>query len=176
MNIDKSVSGARKCVKSIMNGLMDSHSDFSAHLWVIQISTSKSLKYCCYWWFWFAYFQFKSILFLADFYVLNSPSSLVRALHISGWTMFKWTSTYAIWSKHSNVPCGSRVMSSFTNWPWQAGLKLSKSTAIKMCCYACQLLDKFWHDAALWTPAVNGSLVHVCDVFLCYCHFPKWCP
>ena len=31
--------------------------------------------------------------------------------------------------------------------------------------------------AALWSPAVKGLLGYlVCDVFLCFCHFPMWCP
>ena len=46
------------------------------------------------------------------------------------------------------------VMSILTNWPWQAGLMLSTATSIKTGCYACQLLHKTWHDAALWSLAL----------------------
>ena len=32
-------------------------------------------------------------------------------------------------------------------------------------------------NAALWSPAgVAGLLVLVCGVWLCFCHFPVWCP
>ena len=31
---------------------------------------------------------------------------------------------------------------------------------------------------ALWSPAGKGlaSWLFVCDAFLCFCHFPIWCP
>ena len=31
--------------------------------------------------------------------------------------------------------------------------------------------------AALWSPAGKAPFCSlVCDVFLCFCHFPIWCP
>ena len=47
-------------------------------------------------------------------------------------------------------------------------------------CYLCFVFGMLFclFIAAMWSPAGKGwplgSLV--CDVFLCFCHFPMWCP
>ena len=35
-------------MESRMDGQADLHSDYSAHMWVVQKVYDKSLKYCCY--------------------------------------------------------------------------------------------------------------------------------
>ena len=70
-------------MESKLNGQMDSHSNYSAHVWVVQnfdsfqnivVKDDFDLHY----------FQFKiNILIFSIVYILNSRSSLVTVLHTS---------------------------------------------------------------------------------------------
>ena len=57
----------------------------------------------------------------------------------------------------------------------------SKATSfVDLFCYLCfvSVMLSCQFIAALWSPAWKGltSCSLVCDVFLCFCHFLKWCP
>ena len=59
---------------------------------------------------------------------------------------------------HPNIPCGSRVMNIFTNWPRLTGLMLSKASSIKKGYYTYKWLDNvdrgvWWH----WCRASNSG-------------------
>ena len=56
-----------------------------------------------------------------------------------------------------------------------------KCDAVDPFCYLCfvSVMLSYLFIAALWSPAGKGLtswLLCVCDVFLCFCHFPIWCP
>ena len=67
-------------MESKLNGQMDSHSEYSAHLYVVQNFDTKSLKYCCYLkrlslqlctFFEISYFRFKSFVKVELSYVFT---------------------------------------------------------------------------------------------------------
>ena len=43
-----SIRCQKECVESKYDGQTDTHSEYSAHLWVVQNFDTKSIKYCCY--------------------------------------------------------------------------------------------------------------------------------
>ena len=89
-------------MESKLNGQMDSHCGCSAHLWVVQISL-QSLQIIVV--------IDDYDMYMADYNALKFPSSLVTVLHTSGWSILKRINMLF----DPNIPCGSRVMSIFTN-------------------------------------------------------------
>ena len=103
------------CVESNWtDGQTDSHRGYSAQLWVVQSFDIKSLNIVVIDNFDLYIFQFniEYVIFWQFFHVSNSPRSLVTILHTCGWTMIDMNK-YAKFDP--NIPCGSRVLSIFTN-------------------------------------------------------------
>ena len=83
-------SECRLIKQSKLNGQTDSHSDYCAHLWLVQNFNTKSSNIVVIDDFELNVSQFKINFVIFDIYLrLKFPSSLVTILHTSGWTTFK---------------------------------------------------------------------------------------
>ena len=91
--------------------------------------------------------------------MLSKASSIKRGCYACQWLDSVEMHAYAKFDP--NIPCGSRVMNTFTNWPRPVGLMLSKASSIKRGCYACQWLDSVeMHAYAKFDPNIPcGSRV-----------------
>ena len=69
---------------------------------------------------------------LEEFFVLNSPSSLVTVLHTSSWTILKWISMQLYHVVQEFWACSLTTIS---------GTNALKNLALTKGCYACQWLD-----------------------------------